>query len=362
MLFDKFREEKAYPYCLILVAKDDTVRVDLHMDSGGSSIEVLEMVSKSVDKAIDVSEYLGTGIEIMPSNSKMRVWFDYEGNDKDSIRTVVEKGEFELGATRTGFSEFFFTGELLSGRYILKTDPVGIKFQKSGDSSEPYVLSASAIKAKWLPKGGRSALPLSIKKAVSHELKYWEISDTKKALAARRTLGRNAGDAQGAGPGGTCYCPKCKTRYPHATGAPCNTIKCPKCGELMTRDVPNTVKFVVKTTDEPEYIIGGIVYEPNVEDLQKDMMTKEEIWKLMKHFMVNGRKLSIEHSGKGIDLPIIECFQPEEATMKGGQEIPAGAFWLSVFAGDHMDVFKAAQEGKINGFSMEGWGIRRDVE
>jgi len=39
----------------------------------------------------------------------------------------------------------------------------------------------------------------------------------------------------GAGPGGTCVCPKCKHEVPHQVGIPCYQMKCPKCGTLMVR-------------------------------------------------------------------------------------------------------------------------------
>lgn len=37
------------------------------------------------------------------------------------------------------------------------------------------------------------------------------------------------------GPGGDCVCPKCGFRAPHQVGAPCYSLKCPKCNTLMTR-------------------------------------------------------------------------------------------------------------------------------
>lgn len=46
--------------------------------------------------------------------------------------------------------------------------------------------------------------------------------------------GRNQGPLQ-AGPAGDCVCPNCQKRMPHNRSMPCNTIKCPDCGTLMTR-------------------------------------------------------------------------------------------------------------------------------
>jgi len=38
-----------------------------------------------------------------------------------------------------------------------------------------------------------------------------------------------------AGPGGSCVCPSCGHKVPHAAGQPCNQKACPKCGTTMTR-------------------------------------------------------------------------------------------------------------------------------
>jgi len=58
-----------------------------------------------------------------------------------------------------------------------------------------------------------------------------------------RGIGRGAqqGRSQGRGQGGRfgymviCVCPNCGKEISHTPGTPCNSIKCPKCGTLMTR-------------------------------------------------------------------------------------------------------------------------------
>jgi hypothetical protein len=47
--------------------------------------------------------------------------------------------------------------------------------------------------------------------------------------------GRMSGSGAGAGPGGECMCPKCKTTVAHEAGTPCYFVKCPKCGSPMVR-------------------------------------------------------------------------------------------------------------------------------
>jgi hypothetical protein len=43
------------------------------------------------------------------------------------------------------------------------------------------------------------------------------------------------GDKPGSGPGGYCVCPHCGFATPHNRARPCNTIRCPKCGTIMTK-------------------------------------------------------------------------------------------------------------------------------
>jgi len=42
--------------------------------------------------------------------------------------------------------------------------------------------------------------------------------------------------AQGKGPEGYCICKKCGYKIEHERGVPCSTLKCPKCGNNLTRE------------------------------------------------------------------------------------------------------------------------------
>ncbi len=44
------------------------------------------------------------------------------------------------------------------------------------------------------------------------------------------------GRGAGGGPGGSCVCPRCGRREPHARGTPCAATSCPECGTAMRRE------------------------------------------------------------------------------------------------------------------------------
>lgn len=61
-----------------------------------------------------------------------------------------------------------------------------------------------------------------------------KMRDIRRRL--RDGAGRNPGDKPGSGPDGYCICTSCGARVKHIRGTMCNRTKCPKCGELMTRE------------------------------------------------------------------------------------------------------------------------------
>ncbi len=57
-----------------------------------------------------------------------------------------------------------------------------------------------------------------------------------KGVQGRRGGGRGRmGSPLAAGADGICVCPECGHEQEHLRGIPCTSIKCPKCGSLMTR-------------------------------------------------------------------------------------------------------------------------------
>lgn len=57
---------------------------------------------------------------------------------------------------------------------------------------------------------------------------------TGRGMGAGGGRGRMGG--AGLGTGGNCVCTACGHKQAHQRGTPCNQLKCPKCGQIMTRE------------------------------------------------------------------------------------------------------------------------------
>jgi len=131
----------------------------------------------------------------------------------------------------------------------------------------------------------------------------------------------------------------------------------------ITKKEHEIAKFVFKKIDKKEYIVGGIVYPAKEEDSEGDWANKEEIWKALKNFMIKKRVIKVMHKGIFRNLPIIECFQPEVDTFKGGldeiHKIKAGDWWISLFLGDEKEIWERVEKGELTGFSIAGHASSR---
>ena len=121
-------------------------------------------------------------------------------------------------------------------------------------------------------------------------------------------------------------------------------------------------RLFVKSAEDR--VVGGIVYAPDEVDGQGDYTDSDEIWKAMKHYMSSsGGVMKIMHDGHAINTSIVECFQAEEDTVKGGENVPAGAWYLSAYVPpEHESLWKAIKDGRITGFSMAGSADVEEVE
>ena len=96
-------------------------------------------------------------------------------------------------------------------------------------------------------------------------------------------------------------------------------------------------------------------------DSQGDMIdSPKEIWKAMQTFAENGAVIKFMHAGNRVDATVVESFQAEGDTTKGGSIIPSGAWYITAHIADD-DLWAAIKKGSITGFSMSGRANAREV-
>lgn len=101
-----------------------------------------------------------------------------------------------------------------------------------------------------------------------------------------------------------------------------------------------------------EGIVGGIVYYARKEDTDGEWAEADTNFRAMVDFMMGGASVSIRHKTK-VDARVVEMFQAEKDTEKGGGIVPAGAVWASVKILDR-SVIELVKKGELRGFSWDG--------
>lgn len=114
----------------------------------------------------------------------------------------------------------------------------------------------------------------------------------------------------------------------------------------------------IKKFDEEQQLVYGEVYAPGFPDSQGDFMTRDEIQKMAHEFMRKGlvTKIDVQHTRKESGCYVVESFiarDDDTVFIPGswvmGVKIPDGEVWALV------------KSGELNGFSLDGMGIRVDT-
>jgi len=134
---------------------------------------------------------------------------------------------------------------------------------------------------------------------------------------------------------------------------------------LAGHDFKTTLEVAAKKAsfikNNEQQIVGGIVYEVGCEDSQGDRVDdKFEIWKAMESWAINNHTVKMMHDGRPIDCPVIESFQAEVDTEKGGGVIPAGAWYICVKILND-GIWRSIKDGSISGFSMAGTASSEEI-
>jgi len=129
-----------------------------------------------------------------------------------------------------------------------------------------------------------------------------------------------------------------------------NFIKADKSNKKEEKDV-------AFTKNEEQRIVGGIVWElgsPDKTDAEGDFIDDPaDIWKCLKSFALNGHEIHFMHKNEKRNVTVLESFMAEEDTIKGGEIIPANAWYVTAYVEDD-DLWEACKDGSLTGFSMSG--------
>lgn len=119
------------------------------------------------------------------------------------------------------------------------------------------------------------------------------------------------------------------------------------------------LKFI--KVDKKEFVVGGIVTACEEVDTQGDVVSKGEIWKAMKGWMIKGGKIKVMHEGLPLNIPVVECYQSDEIHHKGGIDdehlVRKGDWYASLFLGMNQKtkkIFDRIVKGELNAFSIGG--------
>jgi hypothetical protein len=109
---------------------------------------------------------------------------------------------------------------------------------------------------------------------------------------------------------------------------------------------------------EAERFVYGIVLQPNTEDAQGDVISKEEIAKASHAFMESCQQIGVQHTTVNPQIKIWESYlAPQDLTI-GGQKVLEGSWLLGVHILDN-EVWRQVEKGELTGFSIKGYGNRR---
>lgn len=114
----------------------------------------------------------------------------------------------------------------------------------------------------------------------------------------------------------------------------------------------------IKKCDEEQQLVYGEVYAPTVPDSQGDFMSRDEIQRMAHEFMRKGlvTKIDVQHTREESGCYVVESFIARD---DDNVFIP-GSWVLGVKVPDPL-VWSLVKSGELNGFSLDGMGVRVDT-
>ena len=120
----------------------------------------------------------------------------------------------------------------------------------------------------------------------------------------------------------------------------------------------------IEKSDSPQRVTYGVVLEPDIEDLQGDVMTAEDIEKAAYDWMERSQAGGHMHAevvegAKVVESYIAPCDIPVE-TAEGPETIRKGSWVLAMRWPP--EIWESIQKGDLTGYSVGGTGVRLEIE
>ena len=111
--------------------------------------------------------------------------------------------------------------------------------------------------------------------------------------------------------------------------------------------------------DDEQRLVYGVVLVPDVEDLQGDICSKEDIQEAAHDYLVNSRLVKAQHKSP-TDADVVECYIAPVDIPIGKGIAPAGS-WIMVTKIKSGAMWDAIKKGDITGYSIGGRGTREEI-
>lgn len=108
----------------------------------------------------------------------------------------------------------------------------------------------------------------------------------------------------------------------------------------------------IKKSDGVKHVVYGVVLEPDVEDLQGDIISAEEIEQAAHNFMASYQIIVDRHEAMADARPVESYIAPIDFEM-AGQTIKTGS-WVMAVKIFNVDLWDKIVAGEYTGFSIGG--------
>ncbi len=210
------------------------------------------------------------------------------------------------------------------------------------DDMTPNVLSNDAVKKRFVPPLGKSALPKAVRTQVPEEFRYWTKSTTVDAVKTRNALVKamKSGDVK------------------IDVGAPFKVRKATiEDADAQLIAEKGDFQIIVQKLDKDRRLVTGVVLEPGEVDAQGDTVSEEVIENAAGDFLSNYNQeteLGLMHKAFGdIGLELRESWIAPQSMKIGGQKVKKGT-WIMKMKVVKDKLWDAVKAGKITGFSIGG--------